>query len=342
MKLALERLEGALEGELAPLYWLSGDEPLLLQEAAASVRAAARAAGFGEREVFDVEGRYKFDNMLFAANSMSLFAERKLIELRFQNGRITQDAGNAISIYVEYPPDGNLLLITSPRLDRRVESAKWFKSMVSFGVWVPILPVTLDRLPDWLKRRCRSAGVNLDTAAFQLLLERIEGNLLAASQEIERLKILDPDATWTREMLIDATEDASRYTVYQLIDHALLGDSRRVTRMLYALRMEGAEPVATNGVLPREHHSLLKMSQEMGGGRPERVLQSNRVWGSRKRAVTRALERHDSETFQNLLESALLVDRAAKGMERVDPWLELGRIFLVLAGHASIPSAISS
>lgn len=342
MKLQLERLQDSLQRGVAPLYWLSGDEPLLLQEAAASVRAAAREHGFTEREVFDVEGRFRFDAVLFAANSMSLFSEQKLIELRFQSGRITQDAAKAIGAYVDDPPEGNLLLITSPRLDGRMERAAWFKSAVALGVWVPIYPVSLERLPDWLKRRCRSAGISLDAGAFQLLLERIEGNLLAAAQEIEKLKILDAGETWTREMLLDATEDASRYTVYQLIDHALSGDARRVTRMLYALRMEGAEPIAINGALARELRTLLKMSNEIGGGRIDRVLRANRVWASRQRAVTRALERHSSKSLERLLECALLIDRAAKGMDAADPWRELGHIFLSLAGYGSVPSAAAN
>jgi DNA polymerase-3 subunit delta len=339
MKLPLERLDRSLEGELAPLYWLSGDEPLLLQEAAAAVRDAARAGGFGEREVFDVEARFKFDNVLFAANSMSLFTEQKLIELRFQSGRITKEGAEAISKYIDDPADGNLLLVTSPKLDGRIERAAWFKSMVAFGVWVPIYPVTLDRLPKWLGERCRKAGVKLDAEAFELLLERVEGNLLAAAQEIERLKILDPEATWTRERLLEATEDASRYTIYQLIDHALEGDARRVTRMLYALRMEGSEPIAINGALMRELRSLLKMSNEIDGGRVESVLQAHRVWASRKRAVSRALARLSSDALEDLLEGSLLVDRASKGMDKADPWQELGHIFLTLAGHRSIPSA---
>src|SRR5690606_34729471 len=217
-KLRPEQLGAALAKQLAPIYLVSGDEPLLIQESCDQIRAAARKNGFSERELYHVETSFDWNQLLSAANSLSLFAEKKIIELRMPSGKPGDKGGKILQEYAESPAPDNLLLIITEKLDGAVQKSKWFKAVESFGQHIQVWPVTAAQLPRWIGLRLQSAGLRADSDAIDLLVSRIEGNLLAAVQEIEKLKLLADNNHINYELMASVVADSARYDVFGLAD----------------------------------------------------------------------------------------------------------------------------
>lgn len=336
-----EDLERQLAGSLAPVYLISGDEPLLVQEAADAVRAAARAGGAEERELFHVEGGFDWQALLQSAGSMSLFAARRLVELRMKSAAPGKEGGAALVEWVEADTGDDVLLVLMPRLDARSQKAKWYTTLEKAGVHLPVWPVELDEMPRWLTARCRSAGVRLDDEALVLLTARVEGNLLAASQAIARLALADRDVPWTADALVAELDDDARYTPFELVDKMLAGDGAHAHRILSTLRAEGAEPLALVAVLARELRQLrnLRAAHDHGPGL-DAALRSARVFQRRERLVRRAVERLSSALIDGALRDLAVVDQAVKGLVAIDPWDELDRLVLRVAGLRTTPLGV--
>lgn len=331
MKLTLEQLAARLAAPLAPVYVFSGDEPLQLGEAADAVRAAARAQGFTEREVLDADKGFDWNALLAAANTLSLFAERRLIDLRLPSGKPGKDGAEALLEYAARPPADTVLLLTSGKLDKAATQAKWYQALDDLGVSLQVWPVEVRDMPAWIARRLRARGLQAEGEAAALLAERVEGNLLAAAQEVEKLLLLHGPGPLSAGQVEAAVSDSARFDVYQLADAALLGDVARVTRMLDGLQAEGAEPVLVLWALTRELRSLAAMSAQLEAGQPsDRVLAP--VWSKRKPAVSAGLRRHNSRRWQQMLRRAARLDRVAKGMSAGNPWDELLQLALMVAG----------
>jgi DNA polymerase-3 subunit delta len=341
MRVRPEQLASQLQKSLAPVYLISGDEALLVQEACDAVRARAREAGCHEREVLQVDNRFNWDHLLASSAEMSLFADSKLIELQIPSGKPGMEGSKALVEYLEQGPTENILLIVAGKIDKQSTNSKWFKALDKAGIVVQVWPVDARELPRWMQQRLSQAGLQIEPEALQLLCDRVEGNLLAAVQEIEKLKLLNSSGTISAADVGDSVADNARYNLFALIDSALLGDATGAMKMLHGLRAEGVEPAVILWGLSREIRLLYQCQTEIGRGQAQqRVLQSQRVWDKRKPIVGAGLARHSLVDLAELLHRANLADQSIKGLADGDPWQHLSQLTLDLArGIASLSRA---
>lgn len=331
MKIYADRLEAHLEKSLMRLYWVSGDEPLLVQEAADAVRAAARKAGVEERVVFHVERGFDWQDVLNESDALSLFASRKLIETRLQNAK-PGDKGSSALAELAKAQDENVILVTSPRVDAATQKTKWFKLVDQVGGIVQVWPLAPKDLPPWIQRRMASRGLKADRATVNALARKIEGNLLAAVQEIDRLALQATDGQVNQAMVESAVSDQARFDVYQWLDAALLGQAPRSLRMLRALEAEGVDVVLIVGALTREVRQLLQMKQHAATSTIEDAVRQYRIWPKRQPLVGKALRRLDLDELRELFVALSQLDRQAKGQWPGDPWQHLSDLNLKLCG----------
>lgn len=333
MKLRLEQLDSHLKKPLAPIYLVHGEEPLQAGEAADAIRAAARAQGFEDRELFHVEAGFDWGQLASAADSMSLFGGRRILELRLPTGKPGDAGAKALSAYAARPPHDTVLLVLSGKLDSAQQRSKWYRALEEAGVAVPVWPVDAARLPRWLEARMQARGMQPDPAAVALLAERVEGNLLAADQEIEKLRLLHGSGLVDAAAVAAAVSDSARFDVFALVDAALQGDAERTARILQGLREEGQEPVLILWALARELRQGLAIAEAVARGTPvDAAMTRQRVWDKRKDLVRGALKRHRLPAWQALLRRAGTVDRVIKGAQPGRPWDELLQLSLGLAG----------
>ncbi len=340
MRIPLPKLQTHLGDGLAPVYLLSGDEPLQLGEAADAVRAAARAAGYANREVIEAAANFDWNQLAAEANSLSLFAEQKIIDLRLPSGKPGREGGAALAAYCADPPPDTLLLLTLPKLDKAQQNSKWFKAIDQLGVVVQIWPIEAAQLPRWIEQRLRAAGLQPAPGVAALLAERIEGNLLAARQEIEKLLLLLGPGPVDLDSLSQAVGDSARFDVFTLVDGALQGDATRCLRILGGLRDEGIAPPVVLWALARELRALATIARQVAdGASPEQAMRSARVWDKRKPLVGQALRRLPPAAWGSLLQLCQRTDAAIKGADGDDPWRLLERIALGIAGVRLVTAA---
>lgn len=333
MKLPPDKLAGQLSRSVSPVYIISGDEPLLIQEACDSIRSSLRNRGFTERQVYHIEGSFDWEQILFSANSMSLFADKKLLELRMPNGKPGANGSKVLMSYVENLVEENVLLLITDRLDAGTQRAKWFKVLESAGVFVQVWPIEIDQLPGWIQQRMARVGLSAERDAAQLLADKVEGNLLAAVQEIELLGVVCTDGRVTLEQVVEGVSDSARYSVFSLIDAALSGNSGRTVTMVQGLRSEGTEVLQILGLLARELRILGSMAGKVTAGQTmNRVMTAQHIWQKRKNAVEAVLIRHTAGAFEAMLGRVSLIDQMVKGLGMGDPWDELSALLLKLAG----------
>jgi DNA polymerase III subunit delta len=334
MQLKPEQLAQQLKKGLAPIYFIHGDELLLVQEAADAVRACARAQGYSEREVFNVDRDFDWYQLAESSNNLSLFAERRILEVRMPTGKPGDAGGKALREYAARPAEDTLLLVVSGKLDAQQRKSKWVTELEAAGVGIQIWPVDARALPQWIRMRMQGLGLQPSTEAAQLLAERIEGNLLACAQEIDKLKLLLGQGAVDAAAVTAAVTDSARFDVYGLVDAALAGQADRSLRMLAGLRGEGVEPVLVTWALARELRSLAAMAWETArGDAPASVLARHRVWSSRQAVVGKALTRHKLAAWQAMLGDCAHLDRVVKGQTPGNPWDELVQLCLRLAGR---------
>lgn len=318
---------------LAPIYVVTGDEPLLVQECCDTIREAARKLGFNERDLLHGEHNFDWGQLLSAAGSMSLFADKKLIELRLPGGKPGDKGSKALQEFASMTNDETLLLLVLPRLDRSQLNSKWVKALEAKGVLIQIWPVDAAEMPRWIHQRLRANGLDAEPEAIQILAERVEGNLLAASQEIEKLKLLANDSVITADTMNNAVASSARYDVFGLIDKALAADAAGAVRTLQGLRAEGVEAPVVLWAIAREIRTLLETQQKLDQGQP-----INRLVRIQKRQplVQSACQRLRPRHLQNFLLRARAVDNAIKGGKEMDPWAGLLELTLNLSGKRSI------
>ncbi len=336
-KLRPDQLAGTLKKGLAPIYLVSGDEPLLVQEACDAIRQAARQAEFGERELYHADAGFDWGLVLSATNSLSLFAERKLIELRIDKGKPGDKGSKALVEYCQNPGEDNLLLIITPKLDGAQQRSKWFKAIEKTGTFVQIWPITPQQLPRWIGQRLQAAGLKADSQATEILASRVEGNLLAAAQEIEKLKLLSHGGFVSAELMASVVADSARYDVFGLVDKALHGDARGAVRTLNGLKGEGTDATVVLWALAREIRTLAQVAHAVSQGQNfDWAAKQSGVWDKRKPLIQTALRRFRPLQLQQLLRKANAIDKAIKGMRRADPWDELMDLTLNLTGTFSL------
>lgn len=334
MQLKLEQLAQHLKNGLAPIYFVYGDELLLVQETADVIRAAARTREFTEREVFNVDREFSWHQLSEASNNLSLFAERRILEVRMPTGKPGDAGGKALREYAARPADDTLLLIISGKLDAQQRKSKWVTELESAGIGIQIWPVDARALPNWIRQRMLGLGLKPSGDAIELLAERVEGNLLACAQEIDKLKLLYGSGPIDAAAVNSAVTESARFDVYGLVDSALAAQSDRCLRMLNGLRAEGVEPVLVTWALARELRSLAGMAWEISQGESAgAVMGRHRVWKNRQQLVGKALTRHTSGTWLDLLGGCTRLDRMVKGQAPGNPWDELVQLCLRLAGR---------
>jgi DNA polymerase-3 subunit delta len=333
---ALEATLARARGALPPLVWIASDEPLLLLEAADRVRAAARAAGFAERQVFHADRAFRIDALLHEAGAMSLFASRRLLELRLA-GKPGKELGEALADAAPGLPDDTRLLVTGPRLDRTSTDAAWFGRVDRAGWVVPIPVVERDRLPRWIGERLARQRQGADAPTLQLIADRVEGNLLAAEQEVRKLALLFPEGALPADAVRAAVLDVARWDVFDLVAAALAGDAARALRCLAGLRAEGSAVPQVLWAVADAVRVLLRLAGARDAGRaPAQVLRELRVWGERERLYPLALQRLPVARLRRLLRACGQVDRMAKGVLGGDEWQALEAVVLGLAGARAL------
>ncbi len=333
MQVKADQLAQQLTKASRPIVWVAGDEPLLVQESCDLVRGHARDSGFATREVLEVTAHFDWNTLLSSVSNLSLFGDRKLIELRLGAAKFDDGARKALQAYAEAPGDDNLLLISSGRVEKATQSAKWFKAVESQACFVEIWPVNAQQMPGWIRQRLKQHDMTADAGAVTMLAARVEGNLLAAAQEIEKLSVLLEGRHVDAAAVAGAVADSARFSVFGLIDAALEGKPARVLRILSHLRAEACDPLFILNMLCRETRALLRMRQQVEQGQhPNGVMQAERVWSSRTAIIGRALQAHDTRSLGTILRDCLKVDQAVKGVLRLNPWDELSILLLRLAG----------
>ena len=320
MQLRAEQLEGHLAKSLAGVYAIHGDEPLLALEAADAVRAAARKRGFAERVVLDPGRGFDWSEFTHAAQSLSLFAEKKIVELRLASGKPGTQGGEAIAGYCAQPAADLLLLVSLPRVDRAAQSSAWFGALGRAGVMVDVWPVERARLPAWIAERLARQRQSAPREVLEFLAERVEGNLLAAHQEVRKLALVAPEGELTLETVQDAVSNVARYDPYIAAEALLAGDLGRYARVIEGLRGEGEAPPFV----------LFALSSALF------ALQSGeRVFNRRvQAAVEAAARRYAPARVEQALSHAAAIDRAIKGVGAGEPWQEFIKLGLKLA-HGS-------
>ncbi len=323
MQLRAEALDAHLAKTLAPLYVISSDEHLLALEAADRIRAKACKAGFSEREVLVVERSFKWGELLAANQAMSLFGDRKLIELRIPGGKPGKDGGQALQDYAGAcagsQAGDTLTLITLPKLDWATQKSAWVAALQRHAVYLEIPNVERHQLADWIGRRLVAQGQSADRAALEFMVERVEGNLLAAHQEIRKLGLLYPEGRLAFEQVQDAVLNVARYDVFKLSEAMLSGDTGRVVRMLDGLKGEGEAPPLVLWAIAEEIRTLLKLKLGTADGRPlAAMLKEYRIWGPRERLMAPALARVKLSVLEDALDKAAQVDRMIKGLRAKD------------------------
>lgn len=330
MKLRPEQLRAHLARELDSLYVLTGDEPLLVEEARDAILEAARARSFDERVLLTVEPGFAWSRLQEAAGNLSLFAERRIVDLRIPSGKPGKDGGEALARFVGMLGPELCAVVTLPRVDQQMRRAKWFKTLEGAGRHLAFWPVEAGALPGWVAHRARAQGLQLAPEAARFIAERSEGNLLAARQELDKLSLLLEPGQVSLESLVDAVTDNARFNVFDLGEAVVAGDAARVHRTLCGLREEGVEIVLALWAVTRE---VRIFAQAADSGDLASALQSAGVPPPRRRPYTPAVRRHQAEYWRALLAACGQVDRAIKGLHPGDPWAGLERLALCAAGQ---------
>jgi DNA polymerase-3 subunit delta len=315
MQLRPDALDTHLAKPLAPLYVITSDEHLLALEAADKIRKAARTQGLTEREVLVVERSFKWSALLEANQSQSLFGDRKLIELRIPSGKPGKDGGQALQDYAADPGVDNVTLITLPKLDWQTQKTAWAAALQQAAVYIDIPMVERAHLPGWIGNRLAAQNQSAERQSLDFIADRVEGNLLAAHQEIQKLALLYPQGKLSFEQIHDAVMNVARYDVFKLNEAMLAGDCARLTRMLEGLQGEGEALPLVLWAVAEEIRTLLKLKAGMAAGRPlGALLKEYRIWGPRERLMEPALRRVRLETLQAALQQAAQIDKMVKGL----------------------------
>jgi len=329
LKLTTDALSGHLEQQLLRVYLISGDEPLLTGEAADAVRAAARTKGFVERDVHFMERGSDWDDVRASSANMSLFGSRRLVEIRMPTGKPGVAGGAALLSMLEIEDHDTVYLILTPRLDRDVQSANWVKAVEAKGAIVQVWPIDSDRMTNWLRGRARRLGLDVTADGIEVLAERTEGNLLAAHQELEKLKLVAQPGQVTADTILASVGDSARFDVFQLGESVLAGDTERALRMLGGLRAEGVEATLVLWALTKAVRDLWGVVSTAPGARP-------RAWGRQAAALEKAARRASRLPFSTLAIRAGRADRMIKGRLLGDAWDEMALLAADICGHPAL------
>jgi DNA polymerase III subunit delta len=321
MRIDTEQLAQNLKRGLAPLYVVFGDELLLALEAADRIRAAAAAAGFEERKLLFVDAAFDWSELRDAGRSLSLFASKRVIDLRIPGGKPGKDGGEALAAYAAALPEDTLTLISLPVLDRQQMKSRWFEALEAAGVAVNAQAVTRDRLPQWIAGRLSQQGQNASDETLTFIADRVEGNLMAAHQEVQKLALLFPSGDVPFEAVKNAVLDVARFDVFELGGTILRGDRLQFARVLNGLRGEGVAPPLVLWAIAEEARIMARVKGLLGRRMAiGQAMRESRVWGARQQLMPEALKRLSRAQLLGALSRAAEVDRMIKGLAKGDAW----------------------
>jgi len=330
MRIKPEQLVAQLKKGLKPIYFITGDEPLQLGEMADAIRQAARLAGFENREVITVDTNFEWNQLAFLADSMSIFADKKIIDLRLPSGTPGNEGAKALVSYCGRLQEDNLLLITSGKLASATLKTRWFEALDKQGIVIQIWPLEGQDLVNWLQRRMQQRGLSADVDGLRLLASRVEGNLLAAAQEIEKLYVLYGESSLSQQQIFEVVADNSRYDVFKLIDSVLSGRVDRIVKILSGLRGEGIAAPVVLWALTREARSLIKIKWAIASGQSrDLAYKNNQIWDKRKQLISHILNRLSDKDLTSILKLGAKADRQIKGQQSGDAWETLRELCLM-------------
>ena len=333
MRLRPNQLEAALSKGVAPVYFISGDEPLQAGEAVDAVRGAAKKVGFDHREVLTVETGYNWNELSQAANSLSLFSERKIIELRLPTGKPGKDGSKALIDYCQRIPEDVVLLISAGKIAASAQKSSWFQALDKVGVVVQVWPLEADGLLQWLDQRLKKRQLQTDNQGLKVLAARVEGNLLAAAQEIEKLYVLIGPGQLSKEQIRNSVVDSSRYDVFKLVDSLHAGKPLRMIKILKGIKAEGVAAPVVLWALTRELRILGAIKTAIIEGQSkDSAFRQHQIWDKKKNLLNLSLQRLNNTEIDKSLVLSARADRQCKGQEAGDAWETILTICLHFAG----------
>lgn len=334
MKIYANKFNDHLKQSLRPVYVVTGEEPFQVNECCDALRKKARKEGYTERTVYSVDidatGHQEF---LQSADNMSLFAERKIIEVRLPKGKTGKEWGAALNNYLSKTNDDTLLIVSGHKLDRGVASSAWYKKADKAGVVVTVWPKNTQEMVSWVNQKMRAYKLSASRTAIELIVVRVEGNMLAAEQEIQKLALLFPETEIGEGEVISSVANSSRYSVFDLANAALDGNPKRAARILKGLQGEGVALVLIHWALTQEIRSLSTIAQlQLNGVAPDAAIGKLRIARNKIASVKNALHRHSEKDWISMLANTARLDRMIKGRESGDIWNELQELALFIAG----------
>lgn len=335
MKVRVDQLEQQLKKSLAPLYIISGDEVLLCQEAADSIRKAAQSYQIEERLRFVADAQFDWQDVINENQSLSLFSNRRLFDIQID--KMGEKHSKALAQLGQSLSEDNTILLTIPKIDARTQKAKWFTRLESQGVFVQIWPIDANRLPAWIQQKAQTLDLSLTRDAASMIAERGEGNLLALSQELEKLALSHgPGAKITEENVIAAVSDSSRYSIYDLSDRLLMGKAKDAMHCLNQLLGEGVEPNIILWLFNREIQTLVNLLQAMQSSNLRQACQAERIWDKRVAFYESAMSRHNKVTLPYMQNYLALMDKTIKGLEGPDINTGFRNLVMMFCGYKPV------
>lgn len=335
MRLRSEQISDHLQQGLSPVYLIFGDEQMLVEEISDQIRQQARKQGADDRQVWHVEGRFNWSEIQWQEQTMSLFASQRLLEIRLPSGAPGKEGGQAIRNYVSNLPADTTLLIISGKIDARSQKSKWFTELDKIGVTIPVWPIDLSNLPRWILRRMKQHGLRANQQIAALIAERVEGNLFAAAQEIDKLQLLCPNGEVDEETVLASVADNARFEAFGLMDVVFSGQATKIPRMIDRLRAEGLDILSVFSAVSWSLHRMIDMATQVDqGSRLEKVFAAQKppVWEKARPMMRQALNRHKRPQWQSFLQQMAKIDQAAKGSLANCPWSLLEALCLQVAG----------
>ena len=340
MRIQTKQLDQELKRNLLPVYLVTGDEPLLVQEALDSIRAASKASGCDERKILDVDRKFDWASLNSEANSLSLFAERTLTELRLDKAKPGIPGGKALQYYCQNLPEDKILLISAAKLTAATLKSKWCAAIDKAGGIIQVWPISLNEMPQWIAQRARKMGLEIEQDAIALLSDRLEGNLLAAQQELEKLKLLATGNKIDADTVLESVSDSAKYDIFNLTDACLSGNTKLSVKIVSSLKVEGLEPTYALWALTKEVRTVYTLNHALQKNQPlQTVFKKHGIFQKRQPMLTQAAKRHKPATLNRLLNLCKQTDDLIKGAEKgLTPWDVLLEIALGLAGSPTIKS----
>ena len=334
MRLRPEQLKTHLErsGKM-PVYFVSGDEPLQKLESIDLIRNHYQKQGYDERIIFEVNKSFDWNQINGASSNLSLFSNNKIIELRMVAPKPGRQGGIFLQQYVENENNDTVLIISSDKIDKGTQNNKWVKAIDKAGLMIQVWPIGPAQLPGWIQARMQNRQKKITHDAARLIAERVEGNLLAAQQEIEKLLLLIEKDRIDIEDIMGAVADSSRYNVFDMLESAFVGNIDRTLLMLNGLKNEGTEPLLLFGALMWEYRRLCSIAYEYEAGTQlENIFRSYRIWDQKKRPITSVLKRHTSKSLDRLLNYCAVIDKTLKSGQEDRAWDQFSTLLLAIAG----------